>query len=305
MLIRFGGYQPDRSVHTRAARVLGEALRARLGNTIEFQLTAQIMTTERAAADLLAMTESGELEMCYFASSYLAARVPELSVLDLPFEGADRAAIWRRLDGEAGRLIKAAVARRTGYRVLAFWDNGIRHISNGVHAIRRPEDCNGLWIRTLDNAFHQAVFAALGFRPRFLDVKDLGEAVRTRAIDAQENPLTNLVNFDLHKTHRFVSLTGHFFGIALLLGNAAAMKRSSDAERQALEEAVAEATITQRHLAAAEDEDCLHLLEADGVEVATAGQIDLAAFRARVEPVVAAETRNLDPALLAAWRATP
>lgn len=301
-LIRFGGYQPERSVHTRAARALGDSLRSRLGEGVRFELTAQITALGHAAADLLAMTEGGELEACYFSSSYLASRVRELGVLDLPFEGAARAEIWRRLDGEAGALIKSAVAAQTGFEVLAFWDNGLRHVSNGVRPIRTPRDCAGLRIRTLDNAFHQAVFAALGFRPRFLDVKDLGEAVRTRAIDAQENPLTNLVNFDLHKTHRFVSLTGHFFGVALVLGNRAAFAGFSPEERAGIDAAIADATAVQRALAAAEDEECLALLTADGAEVIGPEALDLGAFRSAVAGVVEQETRALDARLLAAWR---
>lgn len=306
-LLRFGGYQPERSVHTRAVRALDAALDAALGRQpaggLRLEIIAQITDTGRPAADLLAMTESGALDLCYFASSYLAGRIPALGVLDLPFEGADRTEVWRRLDGEAGRLIKAAVADSSGYELLAFWDNGVRHISNGVRAIRHPRDCAGLSIRTLDNTFHKAIFAALGFAPRFIDVKELGAEVRNRTIDAQENPLTNLINFDIHKTHRFVSLTAQFFGIALVLANRAALGTLDAARRAALDQAITHATQIQRELAAAEDETCLRMLAAAGVNVVTAGQLDLEAFRASVADVVAAETGQLDPALLAAWRA--
>ncbi len=301
--IRFGGYQPERSVHTRAARLLGEALGKTLGDAIAFLLTPQITAAGHQAADLLSLTESGDLEMCYFASSYLAGRVPELGLLDMPFPGTDRARMWRRLDGDVGARIKAAVAARTGYVVLGFWDNGLRHISNGVRAIRYPSDCAGLSIRTLDNRFHQALFSALGFVPRYLDVKDLGPAVKDRTIDAQENPLTNLVNFDLHKTHRHVSLTGHFHGIALLLGNAQAIAGWPVDVREVVMAACAQATAEQRAFAAEEDAQCLSILQADGVEIATPEAIDLAAFKAAVAGVVASETAALDPGLLALWNA--
>lgn len=295
--IRFAGYQPERSVHTRAARTLGAAVYGAF--TVE--ITAQITSTGRAAADLLAMTECGEIDMCYFASSYLARRVPELGVLDLPFAGADRDAIWRRLDGDAGRMLADAMARRTDLRLLAFWDNGVRHISNGVRPIRHPRDCVGLSIRTLDNTFHQAVFAAMGLSPRFIDVKDLGRAVVEREIDAQENPLTNLVNFDLHKVHRFVSLTGHFCGIALLLANREFVEALTEREMSALREAVRAATLRQREMAAAEDEICLEALKRDGVVIEYAADIDLAAFSQAVHPVVEREQSKLPPAILDAW----
>jgi TRAP-type transport system periplasmic protein len=302
-LIRFGGYQPERSVHTRAVRVLEHELAARPGGRISFEFTPAIMAKGHAAADLLTLTEAGDLDMCYFASSYLAKRVPELSILDLPFQGSDRASIWRRLDGEAGARLKAAVATRTGFEVLAFWDNGIRHISNGVRAIRTPADCRGLSIRTLDNQFHQAIFAALGFIPRFIDVKDLAESVRTRVVDAQENPLTNIINFEIEKTHRFVTLLAQFFGVALVLGNGAAMRGMAAGERAAIEAAVCVATESQRAFAAEEDAGCLAALCAEGAGIVEAGDIDQAAFKAAVADVVTRETAAIDPALLAAWTA--
>ena len=36
----------------------------------------------------------------------------------------------------------------------------------------------------------------MGFSPVTIDVKDLVRAVETHEVDAQENPLTNTVNFD-------------------------------------------------------------------------------------------------------------
>lgn len=297
--LRMGGYQPERSVHTRAVRVMEQALTA--SGAFRVEVTPEIMKTGRAAADLLAMTEAGDLDVCYFASSYLGGRVPALTLLDLPFPGTDRSAIWRRLDGDAGRLLKAHVEERTGYEVLGFWDNGIRHVSNGVRPIRTPADCEGLSIRTLDNAFHQALFAALGFKPRFIDVKDLAREVRDRTIDAQENPLTNIVNFSIHETHRHVTLLGQFFGVALLLGNRARLATLSPAHRRALDAAIASATVAQRRAAAEEDSACLALLQASGVAVVHPGEIDLPAFKQAMATLVQRETARLDPSLRTAW----
>ena len=111
--------------------------------------------------------------------------------------------------------------RHTGYRVLGYWDNGFRHISNRLRPIRHPDDCRGMRIRTLDNAVYRQALAAMGFAPVTIDVKDLVRAVETHEVDAQENPLTNTVNFGLHRTHKHLSLTSHFYGVALLLANRA------------------------------------------------------------------------------------
>src|SRR5947209_4548691 len=138
--LRLGGYQPETSVHTRAGRVFTALLRE-----IGFDATFEADVTQRGhrAAELLDMVERGDLDACYFASSYLAGRVPSLNLLDLPFPTGDRLAAHGEVDGAAGSRIAQGIAAATGFRVLAFWDNGFRHISNRLRPIRRPDDCRG------------------------------------------------------------------------------------------------------------------------------------------------------------------
>ena len=228
------------------------------------------------------MVESGELDGCYFASSYLAARVPALGAFDQPFQAGAREEVFAGLDGDAGTALAEQVAAATAYRVLGWWDNGIRHISNAVRPIRTPADCVGLRLRTLDNAQHQAAFRRLGFQPMFIDVADLPRAVAERTVDAQENPLTNLVNFNIHAHHRHVSLTGHLLGIALLLVNRARYDALPDEPRRMLDAAAGESEARQRALAIAEDAECLRLLADAGVTVIGPDAIDLQGFRAAV-----------------------
>jgi tripartite ATP-independent transporter DctP family solute receptor len=299
MLLRCGGYQGEDSVHTRALRVL-EAEIGRAGPGVEVELTPNITTQGRKASDLLTLVEGGELDLCYFSSSYLAGRVPSLRVLDLPFLVTDRERAYRSLDGDLGNRLADDISRATGFRVLAYWDNGFRHFSNRLRPIRHPRDCQGMKIRTLDNALHQQVFRALGFEPVTIDVKDMPAAIASGAVDAQENPLTNTLNFGLHRTHRHISMTSHFFGVALVLANRAKFDGWSADTRQLVGQAVATATRAQRGFATGEDVDCLARLKADGCEIVTADAIDRPAFEAAVADIRAAEIARLDPALLRA-----
>ena len=298
--LRLGGYQGEASVHTRGLRVLAATFEERMGEGTTV-VTPSVTDAGRKAADLLSMTENGELDICYFASSYLAGRVPALGVLDLPFQVSDRAAAFAQLDGAGGDRLAQAVADSTGYRVVAFWDNGFRHLSNAVRPIRTTVDCRGMKLRTLDNALHQEIFASFGFEPKHIDVKDLPRAVETGEVDAQENPLTNLVNFNLHKTHRHVSLTSHFFGVALLLVNRAAFDGWSVDIRRALAASIGAATAAQREFAIAEDTHCLQLLRDDGVEIVSTEEIDRNAFRAAAAPIVSREVAKIGPEGMALW----
>ncbi len=290
MQIRMAGYQGAASVHTQALAAMAAALP---GAAMEADVTA----ADATAGSLFRAVEAGEgREICYIASGYLSARVPSLAALDLPFAAPDRARLFAALDGAAGAMIAADVAARTGLVVLGFWDNGLRHLSNRARPLRGPADCAGLVIRTLDNATYQAALSAMGFCPVVTDVLRLKQAVASGEVDAQENPLTNLILFGLQAHHRFVSLTGHIQGVALLVAHAAWLDRAP----AGLRAAAAEATLLQRRLAAAEDARALAVLQAEGVAVLAAQDLDMAGFRAACAPVAAGAAAGLEPALLRA-----
>ena len=301
-IVRMGGYQGPASVHTRAAEILGRELEARTAGAYRLELTQNVTALGRNSIDLFDMVEGDELDLCYFASSYLVHRVPSLALFDLPFQIGSRDTVYPKLDGSLGRRIAADVAAATGFRILGYWDNGYRHFTNGVRDLRTPEDCRGLAIRTMNSEIHQATFRALGMEPRFIDVKDFPAAVRERSVDAQENPLTNTVNFNVHETHKHVTMTGHFYGVSLVLANAARIGAWPDDARQALAEAVAVATEAQRGFAKQDDVDCLAVLKDAGVTVLKPGEFDRDAFAAATAPVVETQAAALDPQLLAMLR---
>lgn len=265
--IRFGGYQPPASILNRAARVLGEALQRRLGDAVRFELDGNVVASGHDAADLLDWVAEGRIEMCYFSASYLEQAAPELAALDVPFVFERREDAYAQVDGELGRRAAEQLARTRGYRVLGYLDNGFRHITNRVRALHRPQDCAGLRIRTLLSEAHGRVFRRLGFEPVPLDVKDLVAAVRSGKVDAQDNPLTNTYNFGVHRYHRHLTLSAHFWGTAVLLCHGESYERWPAEARSAVDAAAARAVEAQRRMAAAEDDEALAKLEAEGCEV--------------------------------------
>lgn len=303
-IIRLAGYQGPGSILTSALSRLSEGLqtsRAGLSCDTEIDVTAN----DETANALFTSVENGSRHVCYMASGYLSARVPELGVLDLAFSVTDRAQALAALDGDAGHFLAAAVAQQTAYQVLGFWDNGFRHISNSVHPIRAPQDCQGLVIRTLDNAGYRAALAALGFVPRTTDVKDLVRVVSAGEVQAQENPLTNLLNFSLWRHHPFVSLTGHYFGVLLLVCNRAWFNALTTQQQHAVSDAATAVTRHQRQLAAEADALALSELRSHGVEVLAPQELDMAALRAATVSVNRSARARLPPALLQAYLREP
>jgi TRAP-type C4-dicarboxylate transport system substrate-binding protein len=297
MQIKFGGYQKPASIHNRAATRFGELLRERLGAPLDFQLIGNVLDLGRKSGDLPAMVESGELSCCYISTVRFTRWVPELAVIDLPFVVRDRASVQRAINGAFGAYFRQRFEQASPFRLLGLWDNGFRHLTNKVRPIHTPADCRGLKMRTQMSASHGEALAALGFVPIPADVKEFTEQIGGDRFDAQDNPLTNTYNFGVHKYHRYITMSGHFFGASAMICNAAQYAAWPAEVRAAVDECAMMATAHQHKLAAEEDEVIRAKLDPRENEIVELTPVEHAAFVAAMAPVLATYRGKLDARL--------
>lgn len=293
---KFGGYQKPASIHNQAARRFGEALQEKLG-AVDFQLIGNVLDLGRKSGDLPVMVEQGELSFCYISTVRFTRWVPALSVIDLPFVVKDRASVQRAFGGELGALFKRRFDESSPFKLLGLWDNGFRHLTNKVRPIREPADCRGLKIRTQMSASHGEALSALGFIPIPADIKEFTEQIGGDRFDAQDNPLTNIYNFGVHKFHRHITLSGHFFGASAMICNAAHYAAWSASVRTAVDEAAQIATAYQHQLAAAEDAAVLAKMNAQENDIVELTPAQQAAFVTAMAPVLAQHRGQIDARL--------
>lgn len=299
VVIKFGGYQGPTSINTRGAVRFGEVLQRELGDRVKFELIGDVLALGRNSGDLPDMVESGELAACYMSTVRFAHAAPELKLLELPFVVRSRPAAIEALNGALGAIFKASMEAHTPFRVLGFWDNGFRHLTNSVRPIHTPADCKGLRIRTQMSPLHAEALGALGFEPIPVDIKEFTEQVATDRFQAQENPLTNTFHFGVQNYHRHITLSGHFFGASALICNAALYESWPAEVKKAVDLAAREATALQHELAAREDEDVLAKIDPTQNDLVRLTPAEHEAFVKAVEPVLAKHRATLDPKLFA------
>jgi len=299
-MLCIAGYQGPSSILTQGLACLVETLK-QSGWTSDIDWVPNVTDHQEKAADLFASIENGTRHIGYMASGYLSARVPELEVLELPFTIDNRETALAALDRSAGEILRQAVHEKTGFHVLGFWDNGFRHLSNAVRPIQQPSDAVGLKIRTLDSALYRATLDAIGFKAVTSDVKDLVSWIAQDIVQAQENPLTNYMGFELWKHHPYVSLTHHFYGVLLLVCPLTWYDTLNQEERQLLAYAVKASTALQRRLAAEQDAITLARMQDIGVKVLPKDALDMQAFHMCVESVSLSARAQIPKDLLAAY----
>ena len=299
-MLRVAGYQGPSSILTQGLACLVETLKSN-GWKSDIDWIPNVTDHQEKAANLFASIENGSRHIGYMASGYLSAKVPELEVLELPFTIDNRETALAALDRSAGEILSQAVHEKTKFHVLGFWDNGFRHLSNAVRPIQHPNDAVGLKIRTLDSALYRATLDAIGFKALTSDVKDLVSWIAQDIVQAQENPLTNYMGFELWKHHPYVSLTHHFFGVLLLVCPLAWYDMLNQEERQLLAHAVKTSTALQRQLAAEQDAITLARMQDIGVKVLPKDALDMQAFHKSVESISLSARAQIPKDLLVAY----
>ena len=290
--VSLGGYQGSGSILSASLTSLEQSLKAceLFGPiTTALDVTAQGET----AGQLFQSVNLGTRQICYAASGYLTAYASDLAALDLPFTVKNREAALAALDRSAGQWLSDQLGQNSSFKVLGFWDNGFRHISNSVRSLRSPTDMQGLKIRTLDSAIYRESLNALGFTAVTTDVSELKQVLKSGEVQAQENPLTNYNNFKIYENHPYVSLTGHFFGVLLLVCNRQWFDSLSAKQQHAVDAAAARATQQQRTLAAQQDSALLTELAQRGVQITSSSDLDMGAMRSVTAHIIERERQTL------------
>lgn len=281
-----GGYGPEGSAHGKGLTTFRDRVQSEANGEVTVRVTWNIMDGGRPNTDLLELVEGGEMFLCYFSSSYLGHRVPALNVLDTPFAFEDLGQAHQALDGPLGRRLADEVRRSTGFEVLGFWDNGMRHFSNRLRPVHSPTDCLGMRVRVQPNAIHEELIRAWGAEPVPVELREAIRLIADRQVDAQENPLANMVAYGVDDVHGHVSMTGHLYGARGLWAHRATLESMPDDLRLIVERAAQEAISVQRREAAATEKSLRAQMESQGVAFVDLDSDGRAAFRRASAPAI-------------------
>lgn len=187
----------------------------------------------------------GTLESVATSASPLTGLVPEFLVFDLPFIITSEAAADAVYDGAVGKKLAAALEPK-GIKLLAYYENGFRQLTNSAREVKSPADLKGLKIRTMQNPIHLDAFKALGANPTPMPFSEVFTAMQQRTIDGQENPVPTIYLSKFYEVQKFVTLTGHVYGPHILLINKKIFDSFPAADQKVIMEAAQESAKFQR-----------------------------------------------------------
>lgn len=116
---------------------------------------------ERATVEL-AMDDN--LDIATSANSVMTNWIPQMAILDQAYLWKNANEAHAAVDGRLGKLIEAEAQRKMGVHVIGYMESGFRDVFS-VKPIEKPEDFDGVKIRTMQNRYHMAAFKGFGAMP--------------------------------------------------------------------------------------------------------------------------------------------
>jgi tripartite ATP-independent transporter DctP family solute receptor len=269
--IKLGHVGEPGSLFQESADEFARRANAKLGNK------AKVITygSSQLGGDneMIQKLKLGTLDMA-LPSTVMSSQVDLFGIFEMPYIVKDRAHMakiekeifWPKLEPEA---------EKKGLRVLAVWENGVRHITNNKRPIRTPADLQGIKLRVPEGKWRLRMFQAYGANPSPMKFSELFTALQTGVMDGEENPFTQIYSAKLQEVQKYLSLSGHVYTPAYLTVGIRKYESLPADVRKILEDTAKETQAYVYQQAAKEDADLLAKLKAAGMQV---NDVDQAAF---------------------------
>ncbi len=192
---------------------------------------------DRAMLDQVA---AGALDMVYAETGRFGLWYPELEVFGYPFAFDDFDHLIRTTEQtEYGKGIAAKLEQR-GWKILANAYNGTRQTTSN-RPINSIADMKGMKLRVPNAAANLAFAKYSGAAPTPMAFAEVYLALKTNAVDGQENPLSTIDAQKFYEVQKYCALTGHIINDNNYVISTKVFEKLSPAQQEAVVKAAKDA----------------------------------------------------------------
>jgi tripartite ATP-independent transporter DctP family solute receptor len=237
---------------------------------------------------VLQKLKSGEVTLG-LPSTVMSAMSDKFAIFELPFLIRERAQMRQIGQNLLDGYLQPEV-HKNGYRILAIWENGFRHITNNVRPIRQPEDLRGLRIRIPKGPWREKLFRALGAEPVIIPLHETYAALASRSVDGQENPLQQIKGAKFGEVQRYLTYSEHIYTPAYVTVGEEAFAKLPPEVQRVLNATAADMQDWVYQTALRMESDLIDEFE----EKMQTNQLDIKAFQAATRPLYGEFVRTVE-----------
>ena len=256
--IKFSHVVSENSPKGKAALYLKNLVEKRSNGRIKIEIFPRgILFDDIAAVEALS---KNIIQLAAPSFSKLSLYEPDFQVFDLPYIFEDISDVHRAYFGKIGEILTKKGGKK-GIKILAFWDNGFKHLTNNKKVIKHPLDMGGMKFRIMGGGILSSQFILAGAQPHTKSFSNLKNILSEGILDGQENTFSNIYHQELFLSQRFLTVSKHgYLGYALITSEKFWNSLNED-DRVILEESIFEATFYEYEIASKEDKDSFNLLK--------------------------------------------
>lgn len=260
--LKFGHVGEPGSLFETSAKEFARCANEGFGDKAEVQVfgSSQLGNDQ----ELLQKLKLGQVQFS-LPSSVMSSVSDTFGVFEMPYIIQDRDHM-RRVSQQMGDVFQEAAGEK-GYRILAFWENGFRNVTNNTRPIVKPEDLQGLKLRTPKGAWRVKMFQAYGANPSPMAFSEVFTALQTGVMDGQENPLAQIWSAKFPEVQKYLSMTGHVYTPGYILTTQQQYEAWPDDLRKVIDDCSVSTQEFVYETAAQLDRDLVGKIEEMGTEV--------------------------------------
>ncbi|TFZ07377.1 DctP family TRAP transporter solute-binding subunit [Ramlibacter henchirensis] len=285
-VMKYAHFQPgksDQPKHAAAVAFKEHVEKSTNGSVkVEIYPAGQLGTAQQMMEGL----RLGSIEMAVVHDGGIPGVYKTFNIFGLPFVFDNHDHAYRVLDGQFGKELAEDMRKKTGIRLMAYADNGIRHFTNSKRAIKSPEDMKGLKMRVQPSPVFVKLVESLGASPTAIDWGELPAALAQGTADGQENGVTNILAASLYQHQKHVTLDGHVYSLHAYLVSDRFYNGLSATEKKAVDEGVEKAKKIHRDMTREQDLSAKKVLAEKGMTVTELSAAEIDKFRQASQPAV-------------------
>jgi tripartite ATP-independent transporter DctP family solute receptor len=215
--------------------------------------------------ELMQKLKLGTVELA-IPSTVMSSESDLFGIFEMPYLVKDRKHM-QAIEKEVFWPKIAPEAEKKGLKVLAVWENGVRHITNNKHPIVKPADLKGIKLRVPEGKWRVKMFQTYGANPSPMKFSEVFTALQTGVMDGQENPFSQIVSAKFQEVQKFLSLTGHVYTPAYLTTGSKKWATLPADVRKVLEDTAKDMQKYVYAVAEKDDNELIDKIKAAGVKV--------------------------------------
>ena len=212
MTMKFGHVGEPGSLFEASVNAFAECVNTSMTDKVEVQTfgSSQLGNDQE-------MLQKLKLNQIDFAlpSSVMSSVSETFGVFEMPYIIKDRDHMMK-VSQELNDTFQEA-AKSKGYRIIGYMENGFRQITNNVRPIVKPEDLQGIKLRTPKGSWRVKMFQLYGANPTPMAFSEVFTALQTGVIDGQENPYAQIASAKFQEVQKYLSVTDHVYTPAYVL----------------------------------------------------------------------------------------